>query len=164
MELRLIIMRHAKSSWSSGASSDHDRPLNKRGKRDAPRVAEHLAQIGWVPDRVCSSTSQRTRETWERMTDAFDDDTEVEFSSRLYHGGVGALLDELISCPSDVDTLLVLGHNPGWEHAVEWLSGDAERMTTANAALLSGEFDSWEESANEPRRWTLVTVIRPKEL
>ena len=82
----------------------------------------------------------------------------------MYHGGVGALLDELIGCPSGIDTLLVLGHNPGWEHAVEWLTGEAERMTTANAALLSGEFESWEVSADEPRRWSLVTVVRPKEL
>ena len=98
------------------------------------------------------------------MIDAFDGDIDVEFTSTLYHGSVGALLNEVISCPPSVDTLLVLGHNPGWEHAVEWLTGEAERMTTANAALLTGEFESWEDSAEQPRRWSLVEVIRPKEL
>ena len=63
MAKRLLVTRHAKSSWKSGEDSDHARPLNKRGRRDAPRVAAHLVGLGWVPEQVLSSDSQRTRET-----------------------------------------------------------------------------------------------------
>ena len=72
MRRRIIVMRHAKSSWKSGARDDHARPLNKRGRRDAPRIAARLAELGWVPERVISSDSERTRQTWARMEEAFD--------------------------------------------------------------------------------------------
>ena len=62
---RLVVMRHAKSDWSSGASTDHARPLNQRGRREAPITAARLATLGWAPDRVSSSDSQRTREALE---------------------------------------------------------------------------------------------------
>jgi phosphohistidine phosphatase len=67
MGKRLIIMRHAKSSWTSGASTDHQRPLNKRGRHAAPRIGARLRDIGWIPDMVIASDSERTRETWQRM-------------------------------------------------------------------------------------------------
>jgi phosphohistidine phosphatase SixA len=71
MRRRLMIMRHAKSSWKGQVPTDHDRPLNTRGRRDAVRVGKRLAKLGWVPDLVVSSDSRRTRETWERMQRRF---------------------------------------------------------------------------------------------
>ena len=59
MERRLIVMRHAKSSWKNESLRDHERPLNKRGRRDAPRIGEELASLGWVPQRVISSDATR---------------------------------------------------------------------------------------------------------
>ena len=69
MHRRLIIMRHAKSSWTSGALSDHERPLNARGIRDAPRVGAALVKRGWLPQLVLSSDSERTRETFAGMSE-----------------------------------------------------------------------------------------------
>ncbi len=82
MTMRLIIMRHAKSDWNSGAASDHARPLNKRGRRDAPRVANRLGELGWQPDYVISSDSRRTRETLELMLPHLNhgSDPTVDFS------------------------------------------------------------------------------------
>ena len=67
MTRTLILTRHAKSSWDAPVASDHDRPLNKRGRKSAPAIGTWLKQNGWLPDEVISSTSARTRETWDRM-------------------------------------------------------------------------------------------------
>jgi len=75
MQRRLMLMRHAKSAWQSQAPSDHERPLNERGRRNAPRVGKRLAELGWVPDHVIGSDSRRTRETWERMQALMDRET-----------------------------------------------------------------------------------------
>ncbi len=162
MERRLILMRHAKSSWSSGAVGDHDRPLNKRGKRDAPRVAAALAARGWHPEVVYSSTAKRTRQTWRRMQRALEQEIDVVFVEGLYHGDLGDIRDAAATWPSEVETVLVLGHNPGWEMALYQLSAADAPMTTGNAALLEGEGDSWDEALRGD--WHLVELIRPREL
>ena len=91
MSKRLIIMRHAKSSWTSGAASDHQRPLNKRGRRAAPLVAARLRDLGWIPDLVIASDSERTRETWQRMRAEFPQAIEERYSHSFYHGGLHAI-------------------------------------------------------------------------
>ena len=67
MKRRLIVMRHAKSSWKDPGQTDHERPLNGRGRRSAPLVAARLAELGWAPTRVHSSDAARTVETWRGM-------------------------------------------------------------------------------------------------
>ena len=160
---RLIIMRHAKSSWNSLAATDHDRPLNKRGQRDAPRVAQRLAELGWRPQIVVSSDSQRTRQTWERMQDVFTDVTEVQFLRSLYHAGPDQLIDCLVGLPPSCTTVLALGHNPGWQESVAYFSGESIEMTTANAALLQTARHEWSDSIGRSA-WQLHAVIRPREL
>lgn len=166
MERRLILMRHAKSSWTSDAPSDLERPLNKRGKRDAPRVAQELVALGWIPGAVVTSPARRTRATWRRMREVFaiegTDDVEVRVAEGLYHGDGDALRDDAERWPAEVDALLVLGHNPGFELALRELSGVAAPMTTGNAALLEGRGATWAEALDGT--WRLVTVVRPREL
>ena len=162
MERRLIIMRHAKSSWDSDAPTDHARPLNKRGRKDAPRVAQRLKELGWMPELVVSSDSQRTRETWARMEPIFMEDIPVELRRELYGGGADEITESALEWPDSVGTVLVLGHNPGWEYAVATFSGIHEAMTTANAALLAGIGDDWYSALGG--RWHLTALLRPKEL
>lgn len=162
MGKRLIIMRHAKSSWTSGAPSDHQRPLNKRGRRAAPLVGARLRDLGWIPDLVIASDSQRTRETWRYMQAELPDTVEVRFSSAFYHGGLAEITSACTPLGANVSTLLVLGHNPGWEEAVAKLSGRWARMTTANAALLQSATDDWAKAIRTD--WVLVDLLRPKEL
>ena len=162
MSKRLIIMRHAKSSWTSGAATDHQRPLNKRGRRAAPRVGARLWDLGWIPDLVIASDSERTRETWQHMRAEFPHPIEEQFSSAFYHGGQAAIANACTTLTEDISTLLVLGHNPGWEDAVADLSGQWIRMTTANAALLESDADDWAEVMEA--NWVLVEMLRPKEL
>lgn len=162
MGKRLIIMRHAKSSWTSGAVSDHQRPLSERGRRDAPRIGARLRDIGWVPDLVISSDSERTLETWQCMQAEFPHPIEARFSHALYHRGLSAIVGECSMLPQEISTLLVLGHNPGWEDATSSLSGKWLRMTTANAALLESDADDWTDAFDAT--WTLAEILRPKEL
>ena len=166
MKRKLILLRHAKSAWDTDAATDHERPLNKRGRRDAPRVAAKLAELGWLPERVYSSDSSRTKETWDRMKDTLSpkgSSPEVTFSSELYQAGLEAIRTLIGKGDRKVETILVIGHNPGWEDAVEALTGKSVRLTTCNAVLLSTKSDSWSEALGSAS-WKIEHVLRPKEL
>lgn len=165
MHRRLILMRHAKSSWALPGLQDHDRPLNPRGLRDAPRMASALVQRGWAPARVHSSTARRTRETWAGMATVLTglSEARVHFHPALYLGTLAKICDAVAGCPDDEPgPVLVLGHNPGWEQAASVLSGVLVQLTTANAILLEGTGPSWREALRGS--WTLVEHLRPKHL
>lgn len=156
---RIILMRHAKSSWASAAQTDHERPLNDRGRRDAPKMAAELDALGWAPDLVISSDAERTRETWGRMSAQFPD-AKVIFSRSLYHAGPEAIYDAVNEHAEPDQTVLLLGHNPGWEYAVGVMSGARETMTTANCALLQRDAP-WD--APFARDFELVAMLRPRD-
>jgi phosphohistidine phosphatase len=164
MQRRLILMRHAKSSWKAEVENDHERPLNKRGKKDAPRIATELAKLGWVPDFVLSSDSQRTRETWKRMAAEFDRVPHVAFTRRLYLAGISEARSEVEQVPADVRTVLLLGHNDGWEEVLTFLTGEDHRLPTAAAALLETEGDTWGDAWNVAPAWKIRHLLRPKQL
>ena len=152
MPTRLIVMRHAKSSWSDASLVDHDRPLNKRGRRDAPQVAQELHDREWIPDRIRVSSSKRTMETLELM-EAISRNSTIDVEPSLYHSNISTLLQAI----EDVDegkTTMILSHNPGSEILVHQLSNRLEVMPTAAAALFQKQKEGW----------TLVDVLRPKEL
>ena len=137
MERQLIVMRHAKSSWDSSAVTDHERPLNARGRRDTPRVAKRLVDLGWQPQHILSSDSQRTRDTCNLLLSSWEDGIGVDYLASLYLAGPKAVADEFQQLSDEVTTLLVLGHNPGWEAIVHRLSDQSVTMKTASAAMLS---------------------------
>ena len=152
MRTRLIIMRHAKSSWSDASLDDHDRPLNKRGRRDAPRIAEELRNRDWIPDRIRVSSSKRTMETLELM-ETISQNSAIDVEPSLYHSSISTLLQDVEEV-EEGKTTMILSHNPGSEILVHELSNRFEMMPTAAAAL----FEKQQEG------WTLVHVLRPKEL
>ncbi|MCB9758443.1 MAG: histidine phosphatase family protein [Alphaproteobacteria bacterium] len=161
---RLILMRHAKSAWDAGAPDDHSRPLNGRGRRDAPRMGEVLRTRGWVPELVLCSDATRTRETWARMRDALvaDQPVEVRLMRELYHAGPLTVRAAMTSIPDTVRSALILWHNPGVEDTVAWATGLSHRVTTGNAALLEGpEGAGWRLPAGA---WRLVDLVRPRDL
>ena len=166
MKLKLIVLRHAKSAWDSDAATDHERPLNKRGRRDAPRIAAKLAELGWLPEKVYSSDSVRTRETWDRMKEALSpkgSSPKVKFTNKLYQAGLDAVRKQIGKGENKTKTIMLIGHNPGWEEAVRSLTGNTIRITTCNAVLLSTKSASWSQAlASED--WKVEDVLRPKEL
>ncbi len=164
MERRLIVLRHAKSAWDTDAPDDHSRPLNGRGKKDAPRIAARLAELEWLPQVVVSSDSMRTRQTWARMESALGDDADVSFVRRLYHGGLGAVREVVSGVADEVSTVMVIGHNPGWEDMASELAGQPLTMTTCNAALLTVQAADWAEALTLESCWEMHALLRPKEL
>ncbi|MCA9198018.1 MAG: histidine phosphatase family protein [Planctomycetales bacterium] len=164
MKRRLIVMRHAKSSWANPDQTDHDRPLNKRGLRDAPRVAAKLAELGWVPDFVLSSDAVRTRQTYRQMQIAFPDTVLTEFTKRLYHGGVTEFLSAVSQLGDLHQTVLVLGHNPGWEHVVHYLTDHPIIMKTSTAALIETPFTAWQDLIDSKEKCSLVDTIYARDL
>ncbi len=152
MVRRLIVMRHAKSSWKDPNLDDHERPLNKRGRRDAPMVADAIFERGWIPELVLVSSSKRTLQTLEGMSHRMGK-TLFEVRSGIYHATVIDLMEELEDM-LDNGTTMIIGHNPGSEILVNHLSGEWHTMPTATAVLLLHSGSSWSVEA----------VIRPKEI
>ena len=152
MRTRLIIMRHAKSSWSNASLEDHDRPLNKRGRRDAPRIAQELDDREWIPDRIRVSSSKRTMETLELM-ETISRNSTINVEPSLYHSNISTLL-QAVEEVEEGKTTMILSHNPGSEILVHQLSNRLEVMPTSAAAL----FEKQQEG------WTFVDVLRPKSL
>ncbi len=114
---RLILLRHAKSDWPAGIA-DHDRPLAKRGRRDAPAVGRWLGSSGYLPDAVVCSPARRTRETWELAAAGFRSVVPgfappVSYEPRVYEASVLRLLMLIREFPGSWHTVLVIGHNPG---------------------------------------------------
>ena len=145
-------MRHAKSSWSDPSLDDHDRPLNKRGRRDAPRIAQELYDRGWIPDRIRVSTSKRTMETLELM-ETISCNSTIDVEPSLYHSNISTLL-QAVEEVEEGKTTMILSHNPGSEILVHQLSSRLEVMPTAAATLFEKQREGW----------TLIDVLRPKEL
>ena len=157
---RLILMRHAKSSWKYHDLSDHERPLNKRGRKSAVKIAKELVRLEWMPDKLYSSDSTRTRETWNRMNKHIDG-VDIEYSHKLYHSGVSKILKNL---PNEIncETIMILGHNPGCADFLSYLCGEWHRMPTAATALLTikNPDESWKNESN----WILEELLLPREL
>ena len=152
MPRRLIVMRHAKSSWEEPDLDDHDRPLNKRGIRDAPRIADAIHDRGWSPDLILVSSSKRTLQTLSEMSYRFGQ-VPSQIRSGIYHATVNDLLLELEDMVQE-GTTMILGHNPGSEILVNHLSGEWHTIPTATAVLL----------AESRGNWVVQEVIRPKEI
>lgn len=162
MERRLVVMRHAKSSWNSEEQTDHERPLNDRGRRSAPLIAAQLTTLNWQPQHILSSDAKRTRETADLLLQEWEDGVGVEFSPSLYLAGPKDLALEMCAVSDEIETLLVLGHNPGWEGVVHQLADVGVTMKTATAALLeSKDCESWSDAFQAT--WTLENVLHPRD-
>jgi phosphohistidine phosphatase len=157
----LLILRHAKSSWKNNELSDHDRPLNPRGQRDAPNVGKRLRNEDLIPDAVLSSTAKRARQTAEAVIEESGCAGELQLSGELYGGGPEAYLEAIRNLPSGVDCALVVGHNPDLEELVEILSGESVRLPTAALAHLQLDIQDWQD-LNEEEQGKLVNLWMPR--
>lgn len=144
MPRELLILRHAKSAWNTDAPTDFERPLAKRGRRDAPRVGKFMAREGLVPDYVVSSPATRARQTVIAACAPLGiGEDEVHWDPRIYHASTGALMDVLNEAPADAQRVLITGHNPGLEILLQNLCehevpmpDDYKLMPTAALARL----------------------------
>lgn len=149
MTKRLILTRHAKSSWVDPAMSDHDRPLNARGRGAATDVGAWLASRGYLPDEVLCSDAVRTRETWERIAPAFGTEPKVTMKPALYHAGAEVMLAVLRHATGD--TVMMVGHNPGIADFAERIVAQSpahalfRRYPSGATLVASFEVENWDE-------------------
>jgi phosphohistidine phosphatase len=158
----LLILRHAKSSRNKPVE-DHDRPLNKRGKEDAPRMGKLLREAGLQPDLIISSTAKRARRTAEEVAQHSGHPGGVELSGDLYLAGPEGYRRVLREVSDEHESVLVVGHNPGLEILLEALTGRGEILPTAALAQVRVEIERWRE-LDERARGELVALWRPRSL
>jgi phosphohistidine phosphatase len=170
---RLILLRHAKSDWTEDLP-DHDRPLSKRGRRDAPVIGRWLRDRGYLPDVVVCSTACRTRQTWDLVSAellAAEQRTgmpEVTYEPRAYGASEHTLLYLARELPPGCRAALLIGHNPGISELAAGLAeppGGTHRsgisFPTAGVAVL--EFDGdWPDL--EPGHAQLADFVIPADL
>ena len=159
---KLLILRHAKSSWDDTSLNDFDRPLNERGRRDIPLMATALASQGLKPELIVSSPAARAKLTAELFKQAARWEAPLKFDQRIYEASAGSLFSIVLELSDEITICVLVGHNPGVEGLVRLLSGSIAFMPTAAVAVIEFDIDSW--SAAEPGHGRLVEVIRPKEL
>lgn len=147
----VFVVRHAKSDWTVG-TPDIKRPLNKRGRTDAPAVGRWLTSLAVPIEHAAVSPAIRTRQTWDRLSEAAGLHLVPDFPSELYLGGVKELAEVVWGAPSDVRSVLVVAHMPGVQEFVEWACGGRgedsalarmrKKFATAAGAwlVLDGEF------------------------
>ncbi|MEM8694882.1 MAG: histidine phosphatase family protein [Pseudomonadota bacterium] len=169
---RLILLRHAKSSWDDPVKRDFDRPLNAKGKRAARMMGEHLQEQGVMFDAVIASPAIRVVETLESLAKGYGEKIEPEWDRRAYLASNMTLLDIVHDASDDIGALLLSGHNSGLEDLVLLLVPDAkgdkaraaveEKFPTCALAEMEFDVDNWADIA--PGTGTLLRYVRPRDL
>jgi phosphohistidine phosphatase len=160
---RLLVMRHAKSSWDNPQLADHDRPLNKRGKRDAPRMGRWLNARDLNPEMIVTSSAERALSTAQSVADSIDIVSSIQVERDLYHGGPEAYMEYLRLLSDKISLAMVIGHNPDLEEFVEDLVGRWHRLPTAAVALIDLPIMKWKELSDETEG-SLISLWLPKEI
>jgi phosphohistidine phosphatase len=159
----LLLLRHAKSSHKDSDVDDHERPLNKRGKKDAPKMGRLLKDENLLPDLLIASTAKRCRKTAEHVIAASGYRGQTRFCGELYEAHASSLLDFLAKLDDEASCVLMIGHNPGLEELLESLIGVYTPLSTAAMASIELPIDSWTEISKEAQG-TLSKVWQPQEL
>ena len=156
----LYLLRHAKSSWKDASLRDFDRPLNGRGREAAEVVGKRLAAEKLKTPLVICSPAVRTRETARIVLESAKLKAEVEFEERIYEASLRDLLQVVSEVPEEVEVTIMIGHNPGFEELLSYLTGESRHMPTC--ALAKIELDDWTDV--RPGKGKLEWFITPKEL
>ena len=159
----LLILRHAKSSWDNPDLRDYDRPLNKRGKKDAPRMGKHIKTVKLIPDRILTSSAKRARKTAKRLAKACGYSGKIKKLDSLYHAPVGIYYETLQAIPDKYNTIMVVGHNPTMEQLLHHITGQYHRMPTAALAHIEFPLNNW-ESLSPNTEGTLIDLWTPRTL
>jgi phosphohistidine phosphatase len=159
----VLVLRHAKSSWKHPDLKDHDRPLNKRGKRDAPLMGRLLKREDLVPDIIISSTATRARATAEAVAKASGYKGEIVLNKSLYVAGPETYLGVIHDLSDEYVRMLIVGHNPGLEELVELLTGEIQLMPTCSLVHVKFRVDKWSEMDNKSKGQA-AEIWRPRDL
>lgn len=158
-------MRHAKSSWNNPGLKDFDRPLNNRGKQDAPLMGRYLKELQLVPDQIFSSPAARAKATILNVIEELEiPQSSIKWNENLYFKGSGAYIEAIRSAADSSEIVMTVGHNPMTEDAIDALSEGSlnKPIKTATIACFEFEADSWENITFEEK--ALKWIVGPKDL
>ena len=160
----LTLVRHAKSSWDDGDLSDFDRPLNARGERVAPEMAQRMSDVLERPLQIISSPAIRAITTARVFAKALDiPETQIALEPRIYDASTGTLLDIVQKLEEGIGHAVLFGHNPGFSDLAQLLSRSMPReMPTCSLVTLSLDAAHWREASPQGAR--LLRFHYPKEL
>lgn len=149
---RLVVIRHAKSSWSNALLEDFDRPLNERGKKDAPLMAKRLKEKKVNPDLMITSPAKRANSTCKRFAKVFDvQKKNIIKEPKLYHASENILLKIVKELDEKYNTVFLIGHNPGLTEFVNIASNlEIDNIPTTGVTVL--EISSWKKFGKEKSR------------
>lgn len=141
----LYLIRHAKSSWSDPRLSDFDRPLNKRGKRDAPSMGERLASASITFDQMVSSGAKRARKTARLIAKQINYPKEdIVYHNEIYTSDLMKLLSVVKQTDSKVESLALVGHNYVITECAEWLTGERlDNIPTSGIVAVQFRIKNW---------------------
>lgn len=161
----LLLLRHAKSSWKDEDISDHERPLNKRGKKDAPKIGKLLKNLNLTPDKIISSSAKRAIDTAKLVSKNCKYNNFIEVNTLLYGNNPDYYLKIISMVSNQKNRLLVVGHNPVIEKTVELLTNQIERIPTCTLVQINLSINDWKSIYKlNPTESEIVNIWRPKEI
>ncbi|MDR3577516.1 MAG: histidine phosphatase family protein [Anaerolineaceae bacterium] len=159
----VLLMRHAKSSWKDHKLPDMERPLSKRGKKDAPRIGSLLKDKELVPQQILSSPAIRAKMTAVSVAEKSGFKGTIDYVENFYLAEPGIYEDALKSLSDDTERVMLIGHNPGMEGLVQILSGQVESLPTGALAYIVIPIKHWSE-IDGSTRGEIIQLWRPREL
>lgn len=160
---RVYFIRHAKSDWSDFLLDDFDRPLNKRGKKNAPLMGEYLKDENIYPDVFFSSPAKRAKKTSIKIANKLNFNKEkIKFKNKLYDANYNDILELILNVNDKHDTIFILGHNPSLNIIAYDLLGFDENIPTSGVLGLEFTCNSWVEINKENGK--LLCFEYPKKL
>jgi phosphohistidine phosphatase len=172
---RLLLLRHAKTEPGGAGIDDHERALMACGREDAPKLGRYIAKCGYDPELILSSTSRRTTQTVELVTDALSGVARVDYMEPLYLAEPDVILQIIRLAPDKMKSVMVVGHNPGLEQIATLLAREPvkhkerdrfdqleEKFPTAALAVLDFDVERWRDI--EPGEGALKDFVRPRDV
>lgn len=147
----LLVLRHAKAEAASVGQLDVDRGLTNRGKTDADRVGQLLAQTARIPDSITTSAARRTRKTAKRVAEHSGFKGEIAQTDDLYDAGIEQIAAVIRTLPADAATSLIVGHNPGFWDLVATCGKPISDFPPASLAELKLPIETWSEFTTKTR-------------
>ena len=158
----LFILRHAKSSWENTGLSDFDRPLNERGLETAPFMGDLMKKNQFQPALILSSPAKRAEQTAALIKQTAGIGGAIQFDQRIYEASPARLLEVISDQNEKIKFILLVGHNPGLEGLLKFLTGQPQPMPTAALAVIDLKTDKWSKANSS--NGNLRILIRPKEV